>query len=155
MTQSKDFPQIQKLQGGVLIPCNIQQFENEEETGYKYTQLKMTNPGTFASYQQAVWRELQADLGRIIHNMYDQGEQATISGYAIKAANLGRQDIIDVCLPVQAWIDSVLEYYDTKKVEVFAAANEFELLSVNWDFSVFSNHIRVDWRNIKEMFNVS
>jgi hypothetical protein len=152
MTQSKDFPQIQKLQGGVLIPCNVQQFENEGETGYKYTQLKMTNPGTFESYQQVIWRKLQSDLSQTIHSMYDQGEQATISGYAIKAANLSRQDIIDVCLPVQAWIDSVLEYYDTKKIEVFAASNEFELLSVAWDFSSFNSHTRVDWRAIKAMF---
>ena len=156
MTQSKTFPKIQKLQGSVLVPYNVHQVERADEIGtetfYEYGVLKIPKALSFGEYQALIWRQLQSELHQHIYAVYNQGEQASISGYAIKASSLGRTDITEACLPVQEWIDSVLDYYDSKKVEIFATTSKHDLISVTWDYSVVECPAKVDWRVIKAMF---
>lgn len=158
MTQSKDYPQVTNLKGKVMVPCNVRavavSHDDTEGAAYKYDVIELDQPGPFYMYQSLVWRKLQSDLQAYIYGQYDPGEQATLTGYAIRAATLGRQDIVDVCLPVQAWIDDVLAYYDAKKTAVFAAIDMPGLMAVTWDFAADKpNTGRVDWRDVKEMFN--
>jgi hypothetical protein len=158
MTQSKEYPTIKKLQGKILVPYNVKQItiqgEDQESIAYEYDQLRMDYPGPFELYQNLIWRRLQSDLQRYVYGNYDPGEQATLTGYAVRATNLGRQDIVDICLPVQAWIDNVLAYYDGKKTEIFTASDMAGVMSVTWDFAGDQpNPNRVDWRDVKEMFN--
>ncbi len=156
-TQGSSFPAISRLQGAILVPYNVKQIEGEEGPYYEYgihrhaDNVPVTN---FPYWQGVVWRLLQSDLHKHVYGTYDQGEQATFLAYATRAQQEGREDIYAECFPVQQWIDDVLSYYDARKVAVFAAQDETELLSVNWDFAGDKPCVdRKDWRTLRAMFD--
>ena len=162
-SQSKDYPQIQKLQGVMLVPYNVRQIQIEMEEGelpedwYEYQVYKHPigpDKSNLSHWQQVVWRLLQQDLHAHVYGTYDQGEQATISAYGARALSQDRQDIVAECVVVQDWIDDVLGYYDVRKSQIFAATTEAELTGVTWDFPGDKPCTdRKDWRDIKGMFD--
>jgi len=150
---SKDFPEIIQLQGVIQIPYNIKTQEGFEQTGYTYNVVSTNQFQTLNGYKNLIWRALQQELKCYINAQYDEGEQATITGYAVRASNADRQDIVSSCLPVQAWIDDVLSYYDTKKQAIFVAGSLVDLMVVNWDFDTdVPIQNRVDWRDVRALF---
>ncbi len=159
-SQSKDFPIIRKLQGKILVPYNVNQVtldsEEGETTAYEFDLYRHeVGPALndLEHWKKVIWKLLQKDLHTHVYGIYDQGEQSTISAYGAKAIAAERQDIVDECVAVQDWIDSVLEYYDLLKNAIFSAVDEEGLLEVNWDFPGDMPCVdRKDWRDIKEMF---
>jgi len=141
MLESKQIPAIKQLQGGVLIPYNIQevQRENDEgqlETFYKFDRIKLDqrNLPNLTQVQKAVIGALQSDLHEYIYPEYDQASQNTILALAQKAERQGFTDIVTECGKVMDWVDSCLSHYYTQKDAIIAAANEQDVCNVNWDF---------------------
>lgn len=162
-THGNEFPAIVQLQGCTLVPFNAisDNRTNEDgtiQTGYAYDLHRepgMADPAALQRWQNVIWKHLQAALHSHVYGTYDQGEQATILAYGARAMGLARQDIVDECLAVQNWIDSVLGYYDQRKDAIFAASTEQALVSINWDFPAdMPCTDRKDWRAIRAMFEV-
>lgn len=162
MPESKEIPIVRRLQGGILVPCNIRQVSRETEDGgsetfYIYDQVRLdrkTMPSLSES-KAVVVGALNADLHMHIYSRYDQGTQATIQAYASKADRLGRTDIQDECQKIFDWIDSVLAYYDARKSEVVQAADMQAMAQVTWDFAgnVPAPADLMGWRDIRAMFS--
>lgn len=160
--ESKSFPNLSKLQGGVIVPCNVQEVSRETEDGttetfYVYDKLKL-NQKMLPNLEQAkaeIIKALNSDLQQYIYIRYDQGTQQTISAYAQKANRLGRSDIQDECEKIFDWIDSVLSYYDTQKNNIQQATDEQSMIQVIWDFdaNVPMPSGLLGWRYIRDMFN--
>ena len=59
-TYSKDYPKIQRLQGGILVPVNIEQVELSGEDGpemqYRYKLLKFEDHGEYLSAKDFIAR---------------------------------------------------------------------------------------------------
>lgn len=141
MPESKHFPQVRQLQGGVLVPFNVQQQTRTDEDGeqttfYRFGQVKLEqrNLPALSQVQHTAWRELQRALHDHIYPRYDQGSQSTIQAYAQRAERQGRSDIVAECEKIMDWIDACLMYYYAKKDAIYAATTEGELVGIAWDF---------------------
>lgn len=161
MPQSKNIPQIRKLQGKVQIPYNVQQKtrtdeDGNEETYYAFDRLKIDQAQT-PSLDQAkrhIAQELETDLHKHIYPEYNNGTQNSINGYSRKAQKLGLQSIEDECEKILDWTDACLDYYYSRKDEVLSAADESSLIQVSWDFAqnVPKPSDLKTLREIREMF---
>lgn len=91
-TESRHFPEICRLRGGVLVPSNVREVQKEDEEGteetfYQYDIIKLKQK-TLPSLQQAqevVWRHMQQDQHAHILPEYDQGTQASVQASAQEA----------------------------------------------------------------------
>ena len=78
MVESKEYPEIKRLQGKILVPCDVEQVEREGEKFYRYTLLRLENRGQdindpffrqkhyaelrreYILQQQPLWEQLEA-----------------------------------------------------------------------------------------------
>ena len=142
MPESKQMPEIKRLQGGVILPYNVQQItrtneDDEQETFYKFDRIKLdqqTLP-TLEQVKKHVVEQIRQDLHAHIYPNYDEGSQSTIQSYAMQAQGQGRSDIYNECEKIMNWIDDVLSYYYLIKDNVEAATDEVGTTGVNWDFA--------------------
>lgn len=141
MPESKNIPEIKKLQGGVLLPYNIQEVQREDDEGqletfYVFGQFKLDQRSLpdLNQVRKEVVRALQADLHRHILPEYDDKSQNSINAYSQKAQRLGRSDIQDECEKILDWVDMCLDHYYTQKAAIFSAISEQDVCNVNWDF---------------------
>ncbi len=161
MPESMHKPEIQRLQGKILVPCNARQVERptadgQMETVWVYTVVE-ADPGhpigDLAHWKQETARRLNLELQGYICSIYDIGTQVTLNGYASRALFEGRSDIVAECRKVQDWVDQVLEYYDQRKQALLTAETEDERMEVAWDFAAdVPPSDFVDWRNVRLMF---
>jgi len=141
MPESKEFPKIKNLHGGIVVPYNAKQKirinENDvEEAFYVFQRVKL-NQVVKPNLQQSkkcVWQQLQSDLHSHIYPKYDQGSQSTLQAYAQRAERQGRSDIVAECDKIMDWLDSCLSYYYDKKEAIYAVVDEAALVGVAWDF---------------------
>jgi len=163
MPSSNIFPQVKKLRNGVLIPFNVKEKSITDEEGsistqYDYEELLLHQKvfPTLTQLKECVIHELNRQNDEFIYSHYTGGTQATIQGYAQKAARRGRTDIQDECEAILDWIESVLAYYDVKKGALAEATDEQSLISITWDFktntSISPSGLK-GWREIRDMFN--
>ncbi len=86
MVESKNTPQLQKLQGSWIIPCCVQEVQKEDDEGsletfYQYREVRSgAKKPSLTEAQQVVWRYLQECLHEHIYPEYDQGSQSSIQG---------------------------------------------------------------------------
>lgn len=162
MTESRNKPEIKRLQGKILVPYNAAQKERTDEDGnaetvWVYSLMRYpasaASAGNLPFWKKETAKQLNRELQEYIYSIYDPGVQSTISGYAARALSDGKSDIVDECRKVQDWVDSVLEYYDKKKQEILSAESEDERMGVTWDFKTdVAPDEYIDWRDVKEMF---
>jgi len=141
MPESKTTPTIKQLQGGVIIPLNIQevQRENEEgqlETFYLFERIKLNqhNPPGLTQVKREAVKALQTDLQNHIYLEYDQGSQSSLLALSQKAERKGLTSIVDECQKIMDWIEGCLTHYYTQKDTMLAATTEQDVCGVNWDF---------------------
>jgi len=170
-------PKIKKIYNKILMPYNCKTFTdtqtfmenntddpNADPVPVEYTQTLYTysvyedrsnnSIGNFEYWKNITLNCLNYDLKNYIYQYYDEGIQATITGYATKALNLSRTDIIAECQKVLDWIDICLDYYDSIKNILLNVTTEDERLMTSWDFKENCPLTEyIDWRNIKSMFN--
>ncbi len=161
MPESKQYPQIERIQGGVVVPYNVSQVTREEEDGtqatfYVYDKIRLERrdlPG-LDNVKQHIVQQLRADLHAHVFVNYDLGSQNSINGLAQKAQRQGKSSIQDECQAILDWVDDCLGYYYAKKDEVLAATDEAGLTGVVWNFK--ANHPRPETlkslREIRGMF---
>ena len=141
MPESKNTPQVKRLQGGILVPCNMQQVtrtneEDEQETFYKFDRIKLNQhslPG-LDDLKKHIVQQLQEDLHAHVFVHYDLGSQNSINGMAQQANRLDRTDIMDECKAILDWVGDCLGYYYTKKDALLGASDDTSLAGVMWDF---------------------
>lgn len=162
MPQSKNIPQIRKLQGKVQIPYNVQQKtrtdeDGNEETYYTFDRLKIDQAQLPSSDQvkRELVEALRSDLHQHIYPEYDQGTQSSIQALAQKADRDDQTEIVDKCEEVFDWIESCLDYYYDKKDKISSAEDESSLIQVSWDFveNVPKPSGLKSLREIKDMFS--
>lgn len=161
MPESVHKPEIQRLQGKILVPCNARQVQRtaadgQAETVWAYTVIE-ADPGApigdLEHWKQESARRLNLELQAFICSIYDIGTQVTLNGYAARALFEDRPDIVAECRKVQDWVDQVLEYYDQRKQALLTVATEDARMEVVWDFAAdVPPTDYVDWRNVKTMF---
>lgn len=163
---SNEFPKIQRLQGGILIPFCVRAVQSEDPerppTSYEYrvhsidsAESVSININNLEIFKTHIAGQLKKDLQQHIYQHYDNGAQATISGYAIRALSENRPDVVAECRKMQDWIDTVLDYYDQKKKALMATVSEAALVSILWDFgheAPLKDYM--GWRDAKQMFSV-
>jgi hypothetical protein len=162
MPESKQIPEIKRLQGGIILPYKVQQTtrmneDDVQETFYKFNRIKLDQQllPSLSEAAQHIWRQLQIDLHNYIYAHYDQGSQSTIQMYTQKADRQGRSDIVAECDKVMNWIDTCLAYYYNKKNNIHAAADETSLISITWNFKTdvpITNDL-LSLKSIGEMFS--
>ena len=156
-TQGSEYPNIERLQGSIIVPYNVTPFTGDDSDGYRYGLIYHAQcvPADDLDYwKKQVIKVLQSELQSHIYSAYDPGTQTTVSAYMARAIALNRQDIISECAAVQEWIDGVLAYYDERKSLIETADSEVGLTGVTWDFAGdVPCHNRKDWRDIKTMFD--
>ncbi len=160
MPESKQMPEIKRLQGGVIVPYNAEQItraneEDEQEIFYKFRRIKLNQqplPSLF-DVKKTIIRQLQQDLHEHIYINYDPGAQNTINAYAQKARRQGRSDIEDECERILDWIDNCLDHYYTTKSNILSATNSSDVIVMNWDFNDYPKPSDLkSLREIREMF---
>lgn len=142
MPEAKQIPEIKRLQGGVIIPYNVQQVtrtneDDEQETFYVFDRIKLNQQilPKLEQVKKIIAEQLRHDLHKHIYPHYDEGSQSTIQAYAMQAQNQGRGDVYTECEKIMNWIDEVLSYYYSVKDSVDAATDESGVTGVNWDFA--------------------
>ena len=161
MPESKQYPQIERIQGGVVVPYNVSRVTREEEDGtqaafYVFDKIKLDRQDlpSLESIKRHIVQQLRQDLHAHVFVHYDLGSQNSINGLAQKAQRKGRSSIQDECQAILDWVDDCLGYYYAKKDEILAATDEANLTGVAWDFE--ANHSKPvtlkSLREIREMF---
>jgi len=157
MPESKQNPEIKRLQGGVILPYNVQQVtrtneDGEQETFYTFDRVKVDQQilPKLEQVKKIIVEQLRHDLHKHIYPNYDEGSQSTIQAYAMQAQNQGRPDIYDECDEIMTWIDDVLSYYYSTKDSVVAATDETGITEVNWDFAS-DKPVPSDLKSLKEI----
>ena len=143
MPESKNTPQVKRLQGGILIPYNVQQItrtneDDEQVTFYEFDRIKLNQhelPG-LNDVREYIVQQLREDLHVHVFTHYDLGSQNSINGMAQRANRLDRTDIMDECEAILDWVGNCLGYYYTKKEALLGASDEVSLIEVAWNFEV-------------------
>lgn len=160
MTQSNIYPEIRRNKKWIIVPYNVKEYtvtdENDKEnTFYKYNEHREIFKGkdyTHIDYWcKVIKKYLNEDLHLWIDKHYDQGIQSTLQALGQQAMLVGCQDAIKQGLMIFNWIDTVLQYYDSKKTMLENALIEYNIISVNWDFP---NDVPLpknmpSWRDVK------
>ncbi len=143
-TESKECPVIKKLQGKILVPCNIEQKtrlnpEDQEETYYQYNTLRLQidTDTSLDNLKTVIKTELREQNDAYIYSKYKAGTQQSMQG--IFADPETTEEAKNLIKTVWDWIrkTDVLPYYYSKKMEIENAADVEVLLTVVWDFSQF------------------
>lgn len=87
MTESKEYPTMKRLQGSILVPCEVQKIYREDGGGrqgtfYKFTQIKITDHGQNINDPKFVkknYRQLRREY--ILHHMPQHEQNEAIVEY--------------------------------------------------------------------------
>lgn len=159
MPESKNTPQVKRLQGGILIPYNVVTHTNEDDeqiTFYKFDRIKLNQHSLpdLNNIKNYIVQQLRENLHTHIFVHYDLGSQNSIGALAQKAQRQDKADILDECEAILSWVGDCLSYYYTKKDEILATVDEANLIGVAWDFeaSIPKPNTLKSLREIRGMF---
>jgi len=140
--QSKTYPAItrSKKEKIVRVPCNIEETIREEEAFYQYDEYLFPDDGhdigdkTYweNEVKGRILEEINIAVNQYIIHRYDLGTQ--LSFQVVYALPITSAEIKTQLESIWSWINSILDYYYTKKAEIIAASDP---ASVTWDFSTF------------------
>lgn len=143
LTYADQAPIVKKLQGAVLVPCNVREQTYTDEDGtqkthFVYRLLRHQGPKIpdLEELRTILMTQLNQDNQAYIYSHYDQGTQASFQ--AIYTDPGSSQATKDSLTPVLQWIrDQVLAYYYQKKNELRLAQDQATLSGILWDFQQF------------------
>ncbi len=94
-TYSTEYPSIQRLQGGILVPVDIEQVEVEGEDGserqYRYQLLKFEDHGEDITDDAGFWEQHKDAIDRYLADGVDvQRDSAKAVGWSERFSNFER-----------------------------------------------------------------
>jgi len=97
--------------------------------------------------------QLKQELQNFIYSHYDQGTQASFSALYQQAKEQNNTNALTQIQKVWDWIQSVLDYYYSKKEAIKNATTQDELDSITWDWSTVEETEHVELRDVIQLLN--
>ena len=97
--------------------------------------------------------QLKQELQNFIYSHYDQGTQASFSALYQQAKGQNNTDALTQIQKVWDWIQSVLDYYYSKKEAIKNVTNYTELENVTWAWQDVEEAEHVELQDVINMLN--
>jgi len=98
---------------------------------------------------------LKKELQNFIYSHYDQGTQASFIALHQQAKEQNNTEVIAQIQKVWDWIQSVLDYYYSKKEAIANATNYTELNNIIWDWQEVEEDSHVELKDVISMMSSS
>jgi len=97
--------------------------------------------------------QLKQELQSFIYSHYDQGTQASFIAFYQLAKEQNNTTALTQIQKVRDWINSVLNYYYSKKEAIKNATTQDELFSIVWDWQEVEETEHVELQDVMSMLS--
>jgi len=97
--------------------------------------------------------QLKQELQNFIYSHYDQGTQASFSALYQIAKEQNNTNALSQIQKVWDWINSVLDYYYSKKEAIINATTRDDLGDITWDWSTVEEAEHIELQDVINMLN--
>ena len=96
---------------------------------------------------------LKKELQNFIYSHYDQGTQASFTALFQQAKEQNNTEALTQIQKVWDWIQSVLDYYYSKKEAIKNATNYTEIENVTWDWQDVEETEHIELKDVIQLVN--
>jgi len=115
--------------------------------------IEYIQPPSLDKLKQQKLRQLKQELQNFIYSHYDQGTQASFTALYQIAKEQNNTNALTQIQRVWNWINSVLNYYYSKKDAIKNADTQNELDNIIWDWSTVGEIEHVELRGVVQLLN--
>jgi len=96
---------------------------------------------------------LKKELQNFIYSHYDQGTQASFTALFQQAKEQNNTNALNQIQKVWDWIQSVLDYYYSKKEAIKNATNYTEIENITWDWQDVEETEHIELKDVIQLVN--